>query len=99
MLREEVLAIGHAVETIHLPDVTPFEWDTVYDFTPYTPKEEINETVVYKWENINETVNECMNQIVFLKDGKVVSFYTAFLKIMDMGYLLRLRICLILRMI
>lgn len=74
LLREEVLAIGHAVETIHLPDVTPFEWDAVYDFTPYTRKTEIYETVSYKWENISETVNEAMNQIVFLKDGKVVCY-------------------------
>ncbi len=74
LLNEEVLAIGHSVETINLQDVTPFEWDEVYSFTPYAPKEDIYETVGYKWDAISETVNEGMNQIVFLKDGKVVCY-------------------------
>ena len=34
----------------------------------------IYETVGYKWDNISETVNEGMNQIVFLKDEKVVCY-------------------------
>ncbi|MED4095030.1 hypothetical protein P4630_14245 [Peribacillus simplex] len=28
----------------------------------------------YKWDTISETVNEGMNQIVFLNDGKVVCY-------------------------
>ncbi|WP_285768485.1 hypothetical protein [Peribacillus sp. SI8-4] len=73
-LSEAVFAIGHSVKTVHLQDVTPFEWDRVYSFTPYTPKEDIYETVGYKWDAISETVNEGMNQLVFLKDGKVVCY-------------------------
>ncbi|MDR4889856.1 hypothetical protein RGU12_20385 [Fredinandcohnia sp. QZ13] len=74
MLRENVLKIGQSVETVELTEVTPFEWDTVYSFSPYTPKNEIYETVGYKWDRIQETVNEGMNQIVFLQDGKVVCY-------------------------
>ncbi|MGX2961328.1 hypothetical protein JNUCC23_18915 [Peribacillus sp. JNUCC 23] len=74
LLKEEVLSIGHSVETINLLDVTPFDWDVVYSFEPYTPKDTIYETVGYKWDTISETVNEGMNQIVFLKDGKVVCY-------------------------
>ncbi|MEH7355134.1 hypothetical protein V7150_16370 [Neobacillus drentensis] len=74
LLKEEVLSIGHSVETINLLDITPFEWDVVYSFKPYTPKDYIYETVGYKWDRISETVNEGMNQIVFLKDGKVVCY-------------------------
>ncbi|PEF40631.1 hypothetical protein CON84_03840 [Bacillus sp. AFS094228] len=74
LLKEEVLSIGHSVETINLLDVTPFDWDIVYSFGPYTPKDDIYETVGYKWDTISETVNEGMNQIVFLKDGKVVCY-------------------------
>ncbi|MFE3977075.1 MULTISPECIES: hypothetical protein [unclassified Peribacillus] len=74
LLKEEVLSIGHSVETINLLDVTPFDWDVVYSFGPYTPKDDIYETVGYKWDTISETVNEGMNQIVFLKDGKVVCY-------------------------
>ncbi|RFB14830.1 hypothetical protein DZB84_15480 [Bacillus sp. HNG] len=74
LLQENVLKIGKSVETIELTEVTPFEWDTVYSFSPYTPREEIYETVGYKWDRIQETVNEGMNQIVFLQDGKVVCY-------------------------
>ncbi|MEH7225584.1 hypothetical protein V7112_17380 [Bacillus sp. JJ1566] len=74
LLREEVLSIEQSVEAINLTDLTPFEWDTVYSFGPYTPKEEIYKTVGYKWDRIQETVNEGMDQIVFLKDGEVVCY-------------------------
>ncbi|MEY9869425.1 hypothetical protein ABIE66_004804 [Peribacillus sp. B2I2] len=74
LLKEEVLSIGHSVETINLLEVTPFNWDVVYSFPPYSPKDHIYETVGYKWDTISETVNEGMNQIVFLKEGKVVCY-------------------------
>lgn len=74
LLKEEVLSIEKSVETVNLTDITPFEWDVVYSFYPYTTKDAIYETVGYKWDNISETVNEGMNQIVFLKDGKVVCY-------------------------
>ncbi len=74
ILQEEVVSIQQSVETINLKEVTPFEWDKVYSFSPYTPKDTIYETVGYKWDRIQETVNEGMNQIVFLKDGKVVCY-------------------------
>lgn len=74
LLREEVLSIEQSVESINLLDITPFEWDTVYSFDPYTSKEKVYETVGYKWDNISETVSEGMNQIVFMKDEKVVCY-------------------------
>ncbi|PQD94540.1 hypothetical protein CYL18_14120 [Pradoshia eiseniae] len=74
LLKEEVLSIDKTVETVNLSDITPFEWDVVYSFDPYTTKDTIYETVGYKWDNISETVNEGINQIVFLKDGKVVCY-------------------------
>lgn len=74
LLKLDVLSIGEPVETVNLLDVTPFEWDVVYSFDPYTSKDTIYETVGYKWDNISETVSEGMNQIVFLKDGKVVCY-------------------------
>ncbi len=74
LLKEEVLSIEQSVETVNLTDITPFEWDVAYSFDPYTTKDTIYETIGYKWDNISETVNEGMNQIVFLKDGKVVCY-------------------------
>lgn len=57
-----------------LSQFTSFEWDTLYSFTSYTSKEKIYETIGYKWDNISETVNEGMNQIVFVKDNEVVCY-------------------------
>ncbi len=74
LLKEEIVSIPQSVETLNLKEVTPFEWDKVYSFSPYTPKDTIYETVGYKWDRIQETVNEGMNQIVFMKDGKVVCY-------------------------
>lgn len=74
MLKEEILSTDSSIETINLLNVTPFKWDVMYSFAPYTPKEMIYETVGYKSDHIYETVSEGMNQIVFLKDGKVVCY-------------------------
>ena len=73
-LKKEITSIEENVETINLAEVTTFEWDVVYSFEPYTPKELIYETVGYEWDRISETVSEGMEQIVFLKDGKVVCY-------------------------
>ncbi|EKN64640.1 hypothetical protein P9E76_00095 [Schinkia azotoformans] len=73
-LKKEVLTIGESVETVNLSDLTPFEWDVAYSFDPYASKDMIYATVGYKWDNISETVSEGMNQIVFMKDGKVVCY-------------------------
>lgn len=74
LLKKEVFSIEQSVETVNLADITPFEWDVVYSFDPYTSKEAIYETVGYKWDHISETVDEAMNQIVFMKDKKVVCY-------------------------
>lgn len=74
LLKEQVLSIDASIKEVKLTDITPFDWDIVYSFAPYTPKEVIVETVGYKWDRINETVNEGMSQLVFLNDGKVVCY-------------------------
>lgn len=65
---------------------TPFEWDTLYSFTPYTTKDKIYEVIGYKWDNISETVNEGMNQIVFVKDGKVVCYLYGYPENIKLGF-------------
>lgn len=74
LLKEKILSIDEASDMVILSDVTPFEWDTVYSFTPYTSKAKIYKTVGYRWDFINETDDEAMDQIVFMKDGKVVCY-------------------------
>ncbi|HHY73391.1 MAG TPA: hypothetical protein GX497_09210 [Bacillus bacterium] len=74
LLKKELLSIEQPVRSINLVEVTPFEWDVVYSFDPYTTKDKVYETVGYKWDQISETVSEGMSQIVFLKNGKVVCY-------------------------
>ncbi|MFJ7735323.1 hypothetical protein ACIQ2D_03175 [Lysinibacillus sp. NPDC097287] len=74
LLQAEILSIGKDVETINLLEVTPFEWDKLYSFEAYTPKERVYATIGYKWAPIQETVSEGTNQFVFLKDEKVVCY-------------------------
>lgn len=69
-----------------LSKFTPFKWDTLYSFTPYTPKEKVYETIGYKWENISETVSEGMNQIVFIDDGKVVCYLYGYPENIKLGF-------------
>lgn len=74
LLKQEVMNIGNSVKSVNLSDITPFEWDLVYSFDPYTSKDTIYRTVGYKWDSISETVNGGMNQLVFMKDKKVVCY-------------------------
>ena len=57
-----------------LSGFTAFEWDTLYSFAPYTSNEVVYQVVGYQWDKIDSTVSEGMNQIVFLKEGKVVCY-------------------------
>ena len=65
---------GNNVTIDDLSAFTTFEWDTLYSFAPYTPKEVVYQVVGYQWDKINSTVSEGMNQIVYLKEGKVVCY-------------------------
>ena len=63
---------GEEVEDIR--EYIPFEWDTLYSFKPNTPIDTIYDVVGYKWEGIFGTTDESTNQIVFLKNGKVICY-------------------------
>ena len=79
---KNALEFSNALDTISgyqpvvtdLTDFTTFEWDQLYSFQPYFPKEKIAEIVGYMWTDINETVSEGMNQVVFLNEGEVVCY-------------------------
>lgn len=70
LLESKLLSEKVVGSEVDLTTFTPFEWDEVCSFTPYTPKETVYETIGYKWDRISETVSEGMNQIVFVKDAK-----------------------------
>lgn len=71
---KELRELKETSQQVRLTDVTPFEWDALYTFAPYSTMEFIYETVGYKWDRISTTVDEGMNQVVFMKDGKVVCY-------------------------
>lgn len=74
LLAEEIITTDMVGKKVNLTEFTPFDWDTVYAFSPYARKEHIYETVGYNWARISQTVSEGMNQIVFLNDEKVVCY-------------------------
>ena len=57
-----------------LNEVVPFDWDIVYTFQPYTPKENIEEIIGFKSSSIKENnINEGMVHLLFVKGEKVVA--------------------------
>lgn len=73
-LHHAVEAIDDSAEKVNLALLTPFAWDTVYSFDPYTPVDDIYKTIGYKWHPVKESVSEGTNQVIFLKEGKVVCY-------------------------
>ena len=60
-------------ERVELNDVAPFAWDAVYTFQPYADRSEIEETIGFKSNSIQETVSEGMVQLLFVKGERVVA--------------------------
>lgn len=74
LLKENVLATEATEEPVSLSSLTPFDWDRVYSIDPYASKEEIYDVVGYKWDTVEQTLSEGMNQLVFMKEDKVVCY-------------------------
>lgn len=70
-LKQAVLSTNSS--TVTLNEIVPFEWDVVYTFSPYTSKEDIEAIVGIKSNAIQQTVNEGMVQLIFVKDQKIIS--------------------------
>lgn len=70
-LKQAVLSTNSS--TVTLNEIVPFEWDVVYTFSPYTSKENIEAIVGIKSNAIQQTVNEGMVQLIFVKDQKIIS--------------------------
>jgi hypothetical protein len=63
--------------SVNLKELTDFEWDRVYVFTPYTPLEQVNDTLGYIWphaKSIRIDARDDINLIVFTADGQVVDY-------------------------
>lgn len=60
-------------ETVTLNEVVPFHWNIVYTFDPYTSKEEIQKTIGFSSNAIQESVSEEMVQLLFVRGETVVA--------------------------
>lgn len=61
-------------QTVHLNDIVPFQWDTLYTFEPYSSEEEIEEIIGFKSAAIKENIiNEGMVHLLFVKGDRVVA--------------------------
>ena len=56
---------------VTLNEIVPFEWSTVYTFDPYVTRSEIEKIIGFKSNAIQETVNEGMVQLLFVKGSSV----------------------------
>jgi hypothetical protein len=57
---------------------TPFEWERMYVFGPYTPRETVEKALGFAWPDFRHTSirsskGDCL--VVFVKDGRVVYWY------------------------
>lgn len=75
---EEVGANGYQV--IAMDSLTDFEWETLYFFQASEDEKAISDAIGFKWKGA--TVPELNRRLLFVNDGKVVSFvdydYTEF---------------------
>lgn len=60
--------------TVNINEIVPFDWDTIYTFEPYTPKESIESIIGFKSNDIQaNNINEGMVHLLFVKDKQVVA--------------------------
>ncbi len=55
-------------ETVYLAELTPFAWDDVYAFDPYTSRAEMEKILGFSSKELRETVSEGMIQLVFVNE-------------------------------
>lgn len=70
-LKESIVSID--AEAVTLNEIVPFDWDFVYTFEPYLPKDKMEEILGFRSNQLRETVSEGMVQLVFVKGSSVVS--------------------------
>ena len=56
-------------DRISLSELTPFSWDAVYTFDPYTSREEMEQALGFSSKDFRETVSEGMVQLIFVDYG------------------------------
>jgi hypothetical protein len=63
---------------VDFTEITPFAWDRVYVFEPYTGPKDIEASLGFRWEGVKDTTiewSESVNLVVFVFDGRVVHWF------------------------
>ena len=81
-LKQNIQTISASEVTLNA--VVPFEWDTVYTFPPYTSKAKIEKIIGFESDEIKETVNEGMVNLLFVKGNTVTGSICDYPK--NLGY-------------
>lgn len=59
---------------VNIQELTEFEWDLMYTFSPYTSKEEIEEIIGFVSEDIVDNMaDESTTYLLFVKDNMIVA--------------------------
>lgn len=61
-------------EEILLSEVTPFRWDRVYTFEPYTSIEEMEDATGFSSKYFQQSTSEMQTQCYFVHGAKVVAY-------------------------
>lgn len=65
---------GKRIGTEQFAKLMPFEWDTIYSFPPYYPKDQVAKEIGIPNFPVLESVNEGTNQTIFMHKGKVICY-------------------------
>ena len=74
---DKVLANNTADKQIDIAKLTPFDWEQLYVFKPYTPIREIDSKLGYIWVEAEKTFinqEEEFDLLVFVKNDTVVNY-------------------------
>ncbi|MDM8533214.1 hypothetical protein QUF55_00800 [Clostridiaceae bacterium HSG29] len=76
---EALSMINNDIDIIEdLSYYSDFQWDELYSFPPYFPEENIHEIIGVNTDFIYASVSEGTNQVILLKDKKVVCYIAGY---------------------
>jgi hypothetical protein len=72
------VAQSGAGEVVDLAQITDFDWDIVFFFTPYTPQSEVEQSLGLEWPDLGGSrieIDEGDTLVVFMKDRTMVRWF------------------------
>ncbi|MGF7030321.1 hypothetical protein J2T17_001226 [Paenibacillus mucilaginosus] len=61
---------------VHIRDYTPFEWDLLHVFPPYSTPDQINARLGYHWTDRHLSSDDGTSILVFTRQGRVVGHWS-----------------------